>query len=52
MSERRIEKLTFDYMMKILKLIKIDCRERIVRELYKYQTTSIKVKEKPQLQNE
>jgi hypothetical protein len=32
--------------MKILKMIKIDYRERrIIRELYKHQTTSIKIKE-------
>ena len=33
-------------MMKTLKMIKIDYRDRrIVRELYKHQTTSIKIKE-------
>jgi len=33
-------------MMKILKIIKIDYRDRkIIRELYKHQTTSIKTKE-------
>ena len=32
--------------MKILKMIKIDYRDRrIIRELCKYQTTSIKIKE-------
>jgi len=32
-------------MMKILKMIKIDYRDRrIIRELYKHQTTSIKIK--------
>ena len=33
-------------MMKILKMIKIDYRDRrIIRELYKYQTTYIKIKD-------
>ena len=32
--------------MKMLKMIKIDYRDRrIIRELYKHQTTSIKIKE-------
>ena len=33
-------------MMKILKIIKTDCRDRrIIRELYKHQMASIKIKE-------
>jgi len=43
-------------MMKILKMIKIDYRDRrIIRELHKHQMTSIKIKEskgKPQLEKE
>jgi hypothetical protein len=46
MSETSFEKLTLDYMTKIMKMIKIDYRDRrIIRELYNYQKTSIKIKE-------
>ena len=43
---KAFENVNLKVMMKILKMIKIDYRDRrIIRELYKHQTTSVKVKE-------
>jgi len=43
---KAFEKVNWKLMMKILKMIKIDCRDRrIIRELYKHQTRPIKIKE-------
>ena len=43
---RAFYKVNCDVMMKILKMIKIDYRvRRIIRELYKHQTTCIKINE-------
>jgi len=41
-----LDNVNWNVMMKILKMIKIDYRDRrIIRELYKHQTTSINIKE-------
>ena len=43
---KAFDNVNLKVMMKILKMIKIGCRDRrIIRELYKHQTTSIKRKE-------
>jgi len=43
---KAFDDVNWNVMMKILKIIKIDYRDRrIIRELYNHQTTSIKIKE-------
>ena len=43
---KAFDNVNWKVMMKILKMIKIDCRHRkIIREHYRHQTTSIKIKE-------
>ena len=43
---KAFDNVNWNVMMKILKVIKIVYRERrIIRELYKHQTTSVKIKE-------
>jgi len=43
---KAFDNVNWNVMMKMLKMIKIDYRDReIMRELYKHQTTSIKIKE-------
>ena len=43
---KAFDNVNWNVMMKIIKMIKIDYRDRrIIRELYKHQTTSIKIKE-------
>jgi len=43
---KAFDNVNWNVMMKILKIIKIDYRyRRIIKELYKHQTTSIKIKE-------
>jgi retron-type reverse transcriptase len=41
---KAFDNVNWNVMMKILKMIKIDYRDRIIRELYGHQTTSIKIK--------